>query len=134
MYMYKCKCTSASTNVHLRDVSHTDVSDTDWLTDWHGQRGNTLQTGSFKTSSNTNDIARRFWLRRWLKSFRVVVVRQKIWTYGQLDLTAARKSEFAKNHGMDGWTSRQKMCFLTTNISSISPPITLQPGPFVRLI
>ena len=40
----------------------------------------------------------------------------KIWNYDQLDLTAARKIELAKNHGKDRWTSRQKMCFLTTNL------------------
>ena len=59
---------------------------------------------------------------------------KKICTYDKLDLTAARKSELTKNHGMDWWTSKQKMCFLTTNISSITPPITLQPRPFERFI
>ena len=47
----------------------------------------------------------------WHKSSRVVVVCQKIWSYDQLDPTAARKSKLVKKHGMDRWTSRQKQCF-----------------------
>ena len=144
---YKCKCTSASTNVHLRDVSHTDVSHTDQHT--HGQRGNTLQTGGFNTSSNTNDIGRRFWLRLVMNMF----LAYRIW-YGWekypgiralMSLSSVKKFEptiswillqqgKANQLRTTEWTSRQKMCFLTTNISSLTPHITLQPGPFERLI
>ena len=97
-------------------------------------------TESYYISSNTNDkyvshLSNLMRVRKisWHKSSRVVVVCQKIWTYDQLDLTAARKSELAKNHGMDRWTSGQKMCFLTTNISSITQPIQLKLIPFERL-
>ena len=39
------------------------------LTNTHADSEETLQTGSFNTNCNTDDITRRFWLRRVMNMF-----------------------------------------------------------------
>ena len=134
-------------------------------------------TSNFNTSSNTNDITRRFWLclvtnmfltyRIWCEWEKHPGIRalvslssvKKIWTYDHLQQGKAKWngthlynekewevilclfrthgtaiSELAKNHEMDRWTSRQNEFFNDEYHINYWTYITLQPGPFVKLI